>query len=55
MRGSKGNDIFAILDFIYNGEANVLQEDLDRFLSVAETLKLKGLLDPVKQVLKIIL
>ena len=33
----------AILDFLYFGEANVDQENLDSFLAIAEELKLKGL------------
>ena len=31
------------MDFIYYGEANIYQEDLDRFLALAEELQLKGL------------
>ena len=31
------------MDFIYHGEANIYQEDLDAFLSLAEELQLKGL------------
>ena len=38
------SDIFvSVLDFIYCGEANVHQEDVENFLDVAEKLKLKGL------------
>ena len=33
----------AILDFLYFGEANVYQENLDSFLAIAEELKLNGL------------
>ena len=33
----------AIIDFLYFGEANVCQENLDSFLLIAEELKLKGL------------
>ena len=33
----------AIIDFLYFGEANVFQENLDSFLAIAEELKLKGL------------
>ena len=43
MRGLKIEDLTAILDFLYVGEANVYQENLDLFLSLAEELKLKGL------------
>ena len=43
MKGLKANDLAAIMDFIYLGEANIYQEDLDAFLAVAEDLQLKGL------------
>ena len=43
MRGLKFNDLVAILDFIYLGEAKVFQEELDTFLSLAAELELKGL------------
>ena len=43
MRGMKSEDLIAIVDFLYYGEANVFQENLDSFLSIAEELKLKGL------------
>ncbi|CAG0919561.1 unnamed protein product [Notodromas monacha] len=33
----------AILDFMYSGEVNVAQEELQSFLKVAERLKVKGL------------
>ena len=42
-RGFKSEDLAAILDFLYFGEANVYQENLDSFLAIAEELKLKGL------------
>ena len=45
MRGMKSRDLLAILDFLYCGEANVFQEDLDSFLAVAEELQLKGLME----------
>ena len=44
MRGLKSDDLFAIIDFLYCGEANVFQENLDSFLSIAEELQLKGLM-----------
>ena len=43
MRGLKAKDLVAIVDFIYHGEANIYQEDLDEFLALAEELQLKGL------------
>ena len=33
----------SVLDFLYFGEANVYQEDLDSFLAIAEEIQLKGL------------
>ena len=33
----------AIVDFLYCGEANIYQENLDAFLNIAEELDLKGL------------
>ena len=44
MRGIKPEDLHAILDFLYCGEANIFQENLDSFLALAEELKLKGLI-----------
>ena len=43
MRGVKAKDLVAIVDFIYHGEANIFQEDLDGFLALADELQLKGL------------
>ena len=43
MRKVKAEDLVAIVDFLYFGEASVFQEDLDGFLALAEDLKLKGL------------
>ena len=43
MRGVKFEDLDAILDFLYCGEANVHQDHLDSFLAMADELKLKGL------------
>ena len=45
MRGVKSENLRAILDFLYYGEANVLQENLDIFLAIASELKLTGLTD----------
>ena len=49
MRGMKSEDLLAILDFLYCGETNVYQEDLDSFLAIAEELELKGLMGKSKQ------
>ena len=38
MKGMKANSLTAIIDFLYLGEANVFQEELDSFLNPAEEL-----------------
>jgi len=43
MRNVKHADLLAVLNFMYHGEVNVAQEDLNSFLAVAEELKVKGL------------
>ena len=43
MRGLKMEDLTAIVDFLYFGEASVPKENLDSFLSIADELKLVGL------------
>ena len=43
LKGISAQELKYILDFIYHGEVNVAQHELDRFLEVAETLKIKGL------------
>ena len=41
MRGTKSEELSAIIDFLYHGEANVPQENLDSFLAIADDLRLK--------------
>ena len=43
MRGMQYKDLTEILDFIYHGEKNIYQDNLDSFLAIAKELKLKGL------------
>ena len=43
MKGIKYVDIVSVLNFMYHGEVNVAQEELNSFLAVAEDLKVKGL------------
>jgi len=42
-KGVKLSNLKQVLDFMYNGEVNVAQEELNTFLNVAEELKVKGL------------
>ena len=43
MDGIDFKDIQNVLDYIYNGELKIYQEDIDRFLFVAQKLKLEGI------------
>jgi len=43
LKGVEFTDLQAVLNFMYHGEVNVAQEELNSFLSVAEDLKVKGL------------
>ena len=43
MRSLNSKDISALLHFLYLGEANIYQENLDTFLALAGELQLKGL------------
>ena len=49
MRGVKYDDLMAILDFLYLGEASIAQESLDAFLAIAEELQLKGLVGKTEE------
>merc|ERR1712129_306407 len=49
MRGLQPEDLVAMIDFLYFGEANVYQENLDSFLAVAEELQLKGLMGSAEE------
>ena len=42
--GISALDIENVLDYVYNGEVNIFQEQLDNFLNLAQRLKLQGLL-----------
>eukprot|EP00092_Neocalanus_flemingeri_P016564 GFUD01017924.1.p1 GENE.GFUD01017924.1~~GFUD01017924.1.p1 ORF type:complete len:343 (-),score=95.37 GFUD01017924.1:34-1062(-) len=43
LKGVKYADFVSVLNFMYHGEVNVAQEELNSFLAVAEDLKVKGL------------
>ena len=43
LKGIKSRDLKHVVDFLYHGEVNILQEDLNGFLETAEELNLKGL------------
>ena len=43
LKGVKAEQLEAVVEFIYHGEVNVLEEQLDSFMLVAKDLQLKGL------------
>jgi len=43
LKGVKYTDLQSVLNFMYHGEVNIAQEELNSFLSVAEDLRVKGL------------
>ena len=44
LEGLNESDLNNVLDYIYHGEIQIYQHDLDRFLGIAERLKLEGLI-----------
>jgi len=43
LKGVKYQELISVLNFMYQGEVNVAQEELNSFLAVAEDLRVKGL------------
>ena len=43
MRGVKSEDLLPMVDFLYHGEANIFQENLESFLALVEDLQMKGM------------
>ena len=43
LKGVKYQELVSVLNFMYQGEVNVAQEELNSFLAVAEDLRVKGL------------
>ena len=43
MKGLATKELLGIVDFIYYGQTNIFQEDINDFLAAAEVLQLKGL------------
>ena len=43
LKGINSADLTAVIDFMYQGEVNVPQDDLSQFLGIAEDLQVKGL------------
>ena len=49
LEGLNHGDLNNVLDYIYQGEVQIQQEELDRFLGIAQRLKLEGLIGGSEQ------
>jgi len=47
--GISVEDLNNIMDYIYNGEVQIYKENLDRFLAIAQRLKLQGLTENIQK------
>merc|ERR1739838_216646 len=47
LEGMSFEDIEKVMDYIYNGELKIYQDDIDRFLVVGQRLRLEGLIGMV--------
>ena len=45
LNGLNQTDLMYILDYVYDGEVKILQEELDRFLEIAQRFKINGLMN----------
>ena len=45
LSGFNSKDLNYVLDYIYQGEVKLIQDDLDNFLNVAQKLKIEGLIE----------
>ena len=52
LKGISKANLDNVLDFLYNGQVNILQEDLNKFLETAQELQVKGLLSKQENVEK---
>ena len=50
LSGLRSSTISSLMDFMYNGEVSVPQEDLDAFLAAANRLKIKGLSNGLEKI-----
>ena len=49
LEGMNQSDLNNVLDYIYQGEVQIQQEELERFLGIAQRLKLEGLIGGEEQ------
>ena len=49
LEGVSKQDLNNCLDYMYNGEVQIYQDELDRFLNIAKRFQIKGLLNTDKK------
>ena len=49
LSGFHSKILTAVLDYVYNGEVNIFQEEIDEFLKSAEKLKIDGLTNTIEE------
>ena len=45
LRGTAKKDVLALLQFIYSGETQIIKEDLETFMDLANSLQIQGLVE----------
>ena len=49
LKGVLHKDLVSLLDYIYTGETQIPAEDVNRFIEAAQELKIKGLVEELKE------
>ena len=50
MEGINKHDLTNILDYVYNGEIQLYQDEVDRFITISDRYKLDGLIGPTTEI-----
>ena len=50
LRGTTKKDMSDLLKFIYSGETQIIQEDLEKFMALAKSLEIQGLVGEMSEI-----
>ena len=50
LHGIQAKELYSVMDYIYEGEVQLYQEDLDYFLELAQKLRIEGMMGSMKNV-----
>ena len=53
LHGIQAKELYSVMDYIYEGEVQLFETDLDYFLSIAQRLKLEGMMGSTKNEKKV--